>query len=330
VIHFWLPTAPSEDELLSWDPDLDPTRFASGVGHNIYELFARLRADGMRVTLGPIVPMGVELLVLYAVSIEGLAERKRALAVVRRGHGRYVLIRADAPANFRMPLAPLVDFVPIPSRVRRSNERWLPPLPQRGLVPRSPERFGRILTAAFKGNPENAPAGLRSAAFASALSDRGIELVIDTPSRTDGSDQSWHDFRCVDVVLCLRRADKWRDIDRKPPTKLLNAWSGGCIPLAGREPGYLDIATDGEDAFFVDDPDACLSVIDRLLADSDLLARVERRVVQQSEVYSQNVVLGLWRDALLEAVSISQRAPFRRRGRTALAAAAQLRGALRR
>ena len=330
LIHFWLPTGPPQEELLAWDPDREPVRFASGVGHNVYELFTRLHADGVPVTLGPVVPDETKLVVLYAVSIERLAERKRALAVIRRRQCRYALIRADAPAVFRMPVPPLVDFVPIPRRVRKSNERWLPPLPQRGLVPRSPERFGRIRSVAFKGNPENAPFEIRSVPFRSALSHRGIELVIDTPRRTDGSDQSWHDFSGVDVVLCLRRATKWRDIERKPPTKVVNAWCAGCIPIAGREPGYLDIAADGEDAFFVDDTEACLGALDRLRADGRLLKRMERRIAEHRIAYSSSAVLGCWREALLEAVSSADARRLRRWTRTAAAAAAEVRGALRR
>jgi hypothetical protein len=183
---------------------------------------------------------------------------------------------------------------------------------------------------AFKGNPENAPFEILAEPVASALSRRGVELVVDTPGRTDGSDQSWHDFRGVDLVLCLRRASKWRDIERKPPTKVVNAWCAGCIPIAGREPGYLDIATDGEDALFVDGTDTCLGAVDRLLADASLLEGMERRIAERRIAYAPDAVLRRWRDALLEAVAAGRARPVSRWARTAAAAAAELRGALRR
>jgi hypothetical protein len=316
--------------VLVWNPDLEPSRYASGLGHNFLELFARLHVDGVPVTLGSEVPSGTRLLVLYAVSIEPLAERKAAHALIRRHRGRYALIRADAPPNFRLPIPPLLDVVPIPSRARRPHERWIPPLPQRGLIPRKRERFGSIRVAAFKGNPENVPAALRSESFAEALSRRGIELRIDTPARTDGADQSWHDFSGVDVVLCLRRLSKWRDITRKPPTRLINAWCAGCIPLAGREAGYVELATDEEDVFFVDDASGCLDILDRLADDSRLLRRVERQVAVRGRAFAGTAVLGLWRDALLDAAAPLGGSQLREWVRTGAAAAAEVRGVFRR
>lgn len=328
MLHFWLPDGPSQAEVVAWAPDREPSRFASGLGHNLLELFARLHADGVPVTLGSEVVRGTRLIVLYAAAIEALAERKAALRVIRRNAARYVLIRGDAPVPFRMPVPPVVDFVPIPRSARKPNQCWLPPLPQRGLVRRRTERFGRLRTLAFKGNPENVPLELRAAEFASELTLRGIELVLDTPRCTDGADQRWHDFADVDAVLCLRRPDKWRDIERKPPTRVINAWCAGCIPIAGREPGYLDVATDQEDALFVDNPRGCLDAIDRLHDDTTLIREIERRIQARAADFSPRLVYERWRDTLVTAASDEKY--LRDWLRTGAAVAAGVRGAFRR
>ena len=83
MIHFWLPAAPRSAELLAWDADSEPQRYASGVGHNGYELVNRLARDGVDVTLGPELGHGVHLTVLSAPSIESLAPRKRAVDVIQ-------------------------------------------------------------------------------------------------------------------------------------------------------------------------------------------------------------------------------------------------------
>jgi hypothetical protein len=330
VIHFWLPSAPSSSEILAWDPETEPRRYASGVGHNIYELFNRLARSGVDVTLGTDVRPNARLTVLYAPSIEVLSARKRAVDVIRRTMGRYALIRADAPVSFRLPVRPVADFVPIASAVRDDWQRCLPPLPQRGLVPRSAERHGQVRSVAFKGNPENVPSELKAGGFIAALASRGISCWLDVPATTDGPDQSWHDFAAVDAVLCLRNPAKRRDLERKPATKLLNAWSAGCIPLVEPEPGYLELARDGEDAFVVEDPTECLDVFDLLMAHPKRIRHVESQIGRRRADFATDVVLALWKDALEDACRAAKTRGWRRGARTVRATAAQVRGVLRR
>jgi hypothetical protein len=183
---------------------------------------------------------------------------------------------------------------------------------------------------AFKGNPENVPPELKRPEWASALAGRGISCWLDVPRHTDGQDQSWHDFSGVDAVLCVRNPRKRRDLERKPGTRLFNAWSAGCIPLVEPEPGYLEAVRDGEDAFVVDGVDACLDVLDALVADPSLVTAVEQRVEQRRSDHACDVVLGLWQQSLLDACRMPVTRSWRARGRTARAAAAQMRGILRR
>ena len=197
-------------------------------------------------------------------------------------------------------------------------------------MPRARERYGQIRSVAFKGNPENVPPELKTHDWASALASRGIAWWLDVPELTDGSDHSWHDFSAVDAVLCLRNPAKRRDLERKPGTKLFNAWSAGCIPLVEREPGYLEAARDGDDAFVVDGSNQCLRVIDDLVARPSQVRDVESRIDQRRVDHACDVVLELWKQAMLEAGSAPETAGWRRQARTVRATAARMRGVLRR
>lgn len=317
-------------EIDEWDPDRDPSRYATGVGHLVIELYRRLVGAGAEVSLGSATPRHAHLVVLYAVSIEALEARKEALRVLRRTRGRYVLIRGDAPVAFRLPVRPVLDFMPIQGAVKSSNQRWIPPLPQRGLVPRASDRFGRIRSLAFKGNPENVPPEMCQGNWKAELADRGITWWLDVPMRTNGSDQRWHDFRGVDAIVCMRNPAKRRDIERKPATRLINAWLAGCVPIADPEPGYCELGRGEEDVFFVDGTTACLSVLDRLNEDEQLVGRVEASILERRRAFSPAEILARWHTALLEATEAPEVSRWRSSARTCKAAAAQVRGALRR
>ncbi len=307
MIHFWLHNPPPLEELTDWCPDSEPQRYASGVGHNLLELYKRLEAEGVDVSVGSDVPSGVRLLVVFLKSaFEKRPTRRRplrdALRAVQRVGGRFVLIRSDAPPEWEFPARPVAEFVPTASMIQHPWQRWLPPLPQRGLIPRRPERYGRIRSLAWKGNPPGVHPDLLSPRWLEALEARGVRWWLDAPGHTDGSDQAWHDFAEVDAVLCVRTPEQ---IERfgaaKPPTRLINAWVAGSIPFAGPEPAYLELASQSEDALFIDSPWACLELIDRLNADPRTITAIEERCRIRAEEFSLQSVVARWRDALLDA-----------------------------
>jgi hypothetical protein len=311
LIHFWLPSAPAG--LDAWDPDLEPALHASGVGHNLLELYVRLVRNGLPVTIGPEAVPGSRLVVIYSKSLyQSKSMLRQALRSVQQAGGAVALIRSDAPVSWRFPVRPLVEFMPTASMVRRPWQRWLPPLPQRGLRPRDAARRGRIRSVAFKGNPTNVPSALLSTEWRDALTARDLEWILDTPSRTDGSDQAWHDFTQVDAVLCVRHPDFGWDVRRKPATRLINAWLAGSIPLAECEPGYTELATEAADVFFIRTPFDSLDAIDRLNADSSLLRTVEQRIGERAAAFVPEVTLARWQEALVEAAS-SRRPGLRHR-----------------
>lgn len=301
-VHFYVPDKKVARALTTWNPDTEPTRYSDGMGHNLYELYARLRASGLPVTAGPHIPRRSRLVVGYFNSGGRLQELGFAW---RSAPFRVLLIRSDAHLWWEPLVEP--DVVIVPNGIGYweerygSRARYVPALPQRGLVPRDPARTA-VRSLTFKGNPENAPAYLYSPRFRAALEERGIVLEADIPAISGGSDQRWHDFHDVDVALCVRRSSlRPEELLHKPPTRLVNAWNAGVLPFATPEPGYAELLEDGVDGFLVRDEDDILTTLDHLLTDPAAQERAWAAVRRRAAEYAPTALLEEWASVLAEA-----------------------------
>jgi hypothetical protein len=297
-IGFWVSEPPDPDELARWEPDREPERYASGVGHNILELAKRLEALGASIAVGrDELPKGMPIVLLLKDAYGSPTGMRHALRAVHRARGWFAVIRSDTPVDWHFPVRPITEFVPTRALAKSSWQRCLPPLPQRGLRRRRPERFGRVRSLVFKGNPENVPHLVLADEWMSMLAERDVQWWVDTPSSTDGSDQSWHDFSEVDAVLCAPHPGGADIAASKPPTRLINAWVAGSIPLAIREPAYLELGRDGEDVLFFDDVAECPSLLDALRSPS-VLGRLEHGIAERAAEFSPERTSRRWLDAL--------------------------------
>ncbi|MFM8302916.1 MAG: hypothetical protein ACKOA9_01255 [Actinomycetota bacterium] len=298
-VHFLTATDPAE--VAGWDPDREPERFADGPGHHLLEAYARLRERGCRVSLGPRPPRATATLV---VSMDDLVSwrghrRRRASWVVdllALRIPRVLVVLGDHPHGDRVPRFVRATVVPNPSAVRGDGARWLPLLPQRGMIPRAATRRGRVATLALKTGTPNVPEAFRTAAFSAALADRGVTV------RIDEHPAQWPDFADVDVVVCThQRRPEWDGDDafaRKPPTKLINAWVAGCVPLVFPEVGYLDLAEPGRDALVVRSPAEVVEAVVRLRSDATLVAHLEAGVAARGAEFAMDRVLDRWEEEL--------------------------------
>ena len=189
-------------------------------------------------------PRDTRLLVVFPKSVYQRGRLRAVLRAGQRAGGRFAVIRSDTPLSWALPVRPVVEFMPTQGAVTQPWQEWLPPLPQRGLQPRAAERCGRIRSLAFKGYPENVPAELTTPEWAAGLAARGVEWLLDVAADSDGAGQRWHDFSAVDAVLCVRASRATANVERKPATRLINAWVAGCVPLAERDPA-IPRARDG-------------------------------------------------------------------------------------
>jgi hypothetical protein len=296
VIHFFVDDSTDIEGLHEWIPDDDPTLFASGVGHNLLELHRRLWLMGRKTTVGPVIPSEATLVVFMPRPLLAHSRRKRfSFAWSMRRH-RTIAVRSDLPPG--SPQMIRVDLVIASSRAFMAafpgpKMDFLPPLPQRGLICRDRSRGDQISVVGLKSNPENIPRWIGEPAFVERLDRLGLKIHVDAPRDVDGSDQSWHDFSEVDVVICAR-AEGLPTIS-KPATKLRNAWAAGVIPIASREPAYVEIANDGHDVLFFDNHEEIPALLGKLCAGVELRDQLRRGVTEMSSIQpSVDEVVDAW------------------------------------
>jgi hypothetical protein len=118
----------------------------------------------------------------------------------------------------------------------------IPLWPQPGLLPRDPARGDRFETIAYMGNPrqflEDAPV------LEAQIRDLGLRWAMPPP-------EQWHDYRAVDAAVAVRPLDTaaaklkesapFLDPDRKPASKLVNAWRAGVPAIVSPESAHADL-----------------------------------------------------------------------------------------
>jgi hypothetical protein len=304
TLHFWLPSR-SPFAVEGWDPDREPNRSSSSVSHSLIELYKRLEARGVSVSMGNEIESGTRLLVVLARTVSKRPVFSATLRALRQVDGRFVLLQTDTDPWRKLPVRPTIEVVPNRAAVREPWQRWVPELPQRGIRPRRQDRKGRIQAVTFKGNPLNVHPVLSTDEWRHELERRGLEWSLDVPTEQEGTDHRWPDYSDVDAVLCVRHP-RWDGLlARKPAGKLINAWLAGCIPFAAREPAYVELGTDGKDVFFVDSPWDCLSIVEQLNGDPTRLAEVESAIAERAVEFAPACVVDLWQALLFEAASSS-------------------------
>ncbi len=296
--HFYLDSDFDCAGVFDWDPDTDPTRFASGLGHNFLELFIRLRDQGHSVSIGAKVPSRSTVVVIFPGREVWKFRRHLTLCWAARHH-RCVVIRSDLDLRYGRIIAHALQIVANPAITKggRQGERiYLPPLPQRGLRPREKHAPRSSLILTYKGNPLNVPEYLTQKWFLVAMTTINVELQLDVPLLTDGSDQTWHDFSDADLALLDRRDGTLATTSHKPPTKLLNAWSADVIPIYTPEPAYVCLSDPGHDSLQFESPQELLAILHRLTNEPELvdLLRAGVRVRRASLPSTREVVDSYW------------------------------------
>jgi len=280
-IHFWAAADDMElDSLLGWNPDLEPSRFSSGLGHNVYELAVRLRNKGHDISLGTKVPKKV---VWHSL--------KRPV----------VHIRSDLQLDLLSLFQPDLEVVPNNTLAKLEFQRFIPPLPQRGLMPSRRNLENRLVNICVKSNPQTFPDYLIKVASDALKNESTRDFVFtwDMPSFSDGTDNNWHDFSEVDVTLVLRNRNIYgHDDQRKPPTRLLNAWLAGTLPFIDPIEAYLELATDRVDAIVITHPSEILTRLTELNEDPTYRKTISDNVMKQSLKLKRYDVLNEWENEL--------------------------------
>jgi len=131
------------------------------------------------------------------------------------------------------------------------------------------------------------------------MRDLGVTVVRHVWDRVGLEAPAWHDLSEIDAVLCVATDALGGGLLHKPPTKLINAWNGGAIPIvATDQPGYVDLAVDGVDSVFVKDAFDVASAIRLLQTQTDLLPVIETNICRRAQEFSTASILGRWEELL--------------------------------
>ena len=184
MIHFWVPadTATPAD-VLAWDPDLEPRRYASGVGHNLLELYARLARRGLEVSLGEEAPRGTRLVVVFSKSVfqPGGCALHFAPASGRPAGSPSSARTRPPPGGFRC--ARWSSSCRRAARSRGPGNSGCLPFSSAGWCRGSQNGAGTFAAWRSRASRGKFPPVLRTAGWEPSLRSRGIEWSLDAPDR---------------------------------------------------------------------------------------------------------------------------------------------------
>lgn len=234
------------------------------------------------------------------------------IAKLSRGR-RPVIVsaRGDRPAQHHADF----EVVQNPAAAVPRRCYFIPVWPQPGLIPRDPGRKAEISQIAFKGFRRELNDDFRSTAWLEFLRERNLAWTLDeaVPEKrhTDFTKTAWHDFSRTDLIVAVRRDVSDPQL-RKPPTKLVNAWTAGVPAILGPESAYRAVRKTALDYVEVSSLAEACRAIDALMADSArYLAMVENGRVRAREFSAARVGRD-WEELLLSTVPRLAGRPLRR------------------
>jgi len=296
-IHFFAEGQEHPGEsFTNWSPDTQPELFCDGFGHNIVELAKRLEWRGHIVSFGSTVPDIADLVVFfkYQLAMGVLDSIKQVRASMRVPS---VHVRSDLPWERQKVFEADIEVVPNHNSLRRSNQVFLLPLAQRGLLESTRQIDEPIEQISVKCFPQNVHVDFKL--LETNLRERlpNVKLVLDVHSETSVPPNKWHDFREVDVSLIYRPINWGGYSDsRKPPTRLINAWLAGTIPFVQPIESYSNLVRDGKNAFIVRNIDEIVGKIKFLNENPEELKNVRMSVLKMKDIIEPLVEIELWEE----------------------------------
>jgi hypothetical protein len=184
-----------------------------------------------------------------------------------------ICLKADYEPH---PFAPLHVVLNGAEPLPGSEAVYMPHWPQVGLLPRKADRGDQFTTIAYFGIEKNLAPELQDPAWRAQLRALGLEWQVVDPSR-------WHDFEAVDAILAVRDFTG-NSHDRKPATKLYNAWHAGIPAILGPESAYQAERRSEQDYLEVRTPAEALAAITQLRDDlprrQAIIAQGQRRALE--------------------------------------------------
>jgi hypothetical protein len=294
-VTFFLHGEPDLARLEELDPDRNPGEFRTGERAWILQTYLRLREAGHPARLSDAWP-GEGILVFSS-------KQRRVLGPLVKPSEPVVLVGCREDVGE----AEIADFEVVQNgfSVDRTSSFFIPLWPQPGLVPRDPDRGARIRSAVFKGFARNLHPAFASPEWSNALAVRGIEWIADAaeyagPQRAAEA-TGWESYRDVDLVVAVRPPDK-KLHERKPATKLTNAWLAGVPAILGPELAYRELRRSDLDYMEVKSVPEALAAVDRLIREPALYAAMVENGRRRAEEFTVEAVRKRWVDLLYRDV----------------------------
>lgn len=159
--------------------------------------------------------------------------------------------------------------------------------PQPGLMPRDPRRGTRFENVCFMGYTAEFIKDVEG--LAHAVQTLGVKWEV-RPKET------WHDYRDVDAVVAVRPAESLM-FNRKPATRLTNAWLAGVPAVLSPDIAFEDLRTSELDYLRARDVGEIIEALKTLMASPDLRVSMMRHAGKRSEAFTHERNVQLWIDA---------------------------------
>ena len=108
---------------------------------------------------------------------------------------------------------------------------------------------------------------------------------------------NWNDYAQSDAVLAVRNLTLY-DADKKPASKLVNAWFAELPALLGPEPAFRELGTPGEDYIEVFTPRDVLEALKGLRDNPGLFRRIVENGKRSSQRCTEAALTQLWIETL--------------------------------
>jgi hypothetical protein len=178
------------------------------------------------------------------------------------------------------------------------NTSYITHWTQPGLIKRKPDRTC-IKKIAYVGQTKNGK--LEVSNLAGSIEEwKGLFKKYNIEfTATDKN--NWHDLADVDVLIGIRTFDK-NPHNRKPPTKLLNAWKAEIPFIGGHDSAFKQIGTPGEDYLIAESADDVLKWVLKLKDDATLYNKLIRNGMEKSKNYTDEFIASQWEGIFTENV----------------------------
>ena len=200
-----------------------------------------------------------------------------------------VVVQNSSDPIRQWPLRMLVQSVAVPY--------W----PQPGLIPRDASRGDRFENVGFMGRSQNFLE--EAASLASGLAARGLNWMVMPMER-------WHDYRDLDAVVAVRPpvhglpsdAVPFQAANRKPASKLVNAWLAGVPAVLSPDDAFRQVRTSSLDYLEAESVADVLTRVDQLRHDAVLRREMIANGLERGAEFSRIHVTRRWLEVLQSQV----------------------------